>query len=62
MCIYIYNIYTYIYICISDAQLGGEGGGLPWRFLKIKKSALILEKNVLIVSILRLNLPFKILF
>ena len=38
---------------------GGGGGGLPCPFLKIKKSALILEKNTLIVSLLRLNLPFK---
>ena len=39
---------------------GGEmGGGLPYPFLKILKSALILEKKVLIVSILGLNLPFK---
>ena len=37
----------------------GRGGGLPCPFLKIKKSALILEKNALIVSILVLNLPFK---
>ena len=41
---------------------GGEGGGLPCPFLKIKKSALILEKNALIVCILRLNLPFKMQF
>ena len=29
----------------------------PYPFLKIKKSALILEKNALMLSILRLNLP-----
>ena len=45
------------------AQLGGErGGDLPCPFLKIKKSALILEKKVLILSILRSNLPFKMQF
>ena len=47
---------------ITGAQLRGMGGGLPCPFLKIKKSALILEKNALIVSILRLNLPFKMQF
>ena len=24
-------------VCASGAQLGGEGGGLPCRFLKIEK-------------------------
>ena len=43
----------------SGVQLRGEGGVLPCPFLKIKKSALILVKKVPIVSILRLNLPFK---
>ena len=37
----------------------GGGRGLPYPFLRIKKSALILEKNALIVSIVRLNLPLK---
>ena len=32
---------------------------VPSPFLKINKSALILGKNAQIVSILRLNLPFK---
>ena len=40
----------------------GEGRGLPCYFLKIEKSALILEKRVLTVSILGLNLPFKMQF
>ena len=36
----------------SGAQLGGgEGGSFPCPFLKIKESALILEKNALIVFI-----------
>ena len=38
---------------------GGGGGDLPCPFLKIEKSALILEKKFSIVSILKLNLPFK---
>ena len=42
----------------AGAQLGG-GGGLPCPFLKIKKSAPILQKNAPIVSILRLKLPFN---
>ena len=47
----------------AGAQLGGgRGGGLPRPFLKTKKSALILELNALIVSILRLNSPFKMRF
>ena len=38
---------------ITGAQLGGvRGGGLPYPFLKSKESALILEKNALIVCIL----------
>ena len=44
---------------LSGAQLGAEGGGFPCPFLKIKKSAVILEKKVLIVYILMLNLPFR---
>ena len=49
---------------LPGAQLGGRGRGgggreLPCPFSKIKKNALILEKNALIVCILRLNLPFK---
>ena len=39
----------------SGAQLGGRGRG-PW---KIGESALILGKKVLIVSILGLNLAYK---
>ena len=42
----------------AGVQLGG-GRGLPCPFLGIEKNALILEKKVLIVSILGLNLPFK---
>ena len=41
---------------------GGQGGGLPCPFLKIEKSALILEKKALIVYILGLNLSFKMYF
>ena len=37
----------------------GERGGLPCPVLKIEKITLILEKKVLIVSILGLNLPLK---
>ena len=49
--------------CNTATQLGGEGGGLPCPFLKIKKSVLIsLKKNAPIVSIPRLNLPFKMYF
>ena len=52
---------------VTEAQLGegggggrgGRRGGLSCPFLKIKKSALILKKKTLIVSILRLNLPSK---
>ena len=35
-------------------------GDLPWPFLKIKKSALILKKKTLLVSIFQLNFLFKI--
>ena len=44
---------------IRRATRRREGGGLPYPFLKIKKSALIWEKNALIVFIVRLNLPLK---
>ena len=44
----------------SGAQLWGEGmGGILYPFLKIEKSALILENNALILSILRLNFHSK---
>ena len=36
-----------------------EEEGLPCPFLKTEKSALILEKKVLIVSTFELNFPFK---
>ena len=45
----------------SGVQLGGEGG-LPCPFLKIEKSALILEKKLLIASIYLLNFQSKIQF
>ena len=49
-----------VVISISVAQLGGEGWeAFPALFGKKKCS--ILEKKALIVSILILNLPFKIL-
>ena len=35
----------------GDGEEGGREGGLPFPFSKIEKSALILEKKVLIVSI-----------
>ena len=42
-------------IPLTGAQLGvGQGGDLP-----CPENALILEKNALIASIVRLNLPFK---
>ena len=50
-----YNTIT----CLFRRATKGGGGVLPCPFLKIKKSALILVKKVPIVSILRLNLPFK---
>ena len=40
----------------------GREGGLPCSFLKFEKSALILGKKALIVSIFGLNFPFKIQF
>ena len=43
----------------AGAQLGSTEGGFHCPFLKIGKSALILVKKVLIVSILGLKLPFK---
>ena len=43
-------------IHLKGTQLGG---GLSALFLRIGKSALILKKMGLIVSILGLNLPFK---
>ena len=46
-------------LSIRRAIRGGGGAGLPCPFLKIEKSALILEKKALHVSILGLNLPFK---
>ena len=48
---------------LAGPQLGEkEGEASPALFLKIKKSALILEKKALIVSILILNLLFKMQF
>ena len=47
----------------SGAQLEMRGGGeTPYPFLKIKKSALILEKKAVIVFILGLNFPFEMWF
>ena len=46
----------------ENRQKRGEGESLPCPFLKIGKSAPILEKQVLIAVILGLNFPFKILF
>ena len=47
----------------SGAQLEMRGGGeAPYPFLKIKKSALILEKKAVIVFILGLNFPFEMWF
>ena len=44
----------------AGAQLEGEGGKVyPALFQKLKKSALILRKNVLIVVIYKLNFSFK---
>ena len=44
----------------TGAQLGEERGiGLPYPFLKIKKKCPDVAKKTLILSILRLNLPFK---
>ena len=44
-----------------DAQLEGVGrrGGLPWHFLKIKKSTLILVKKAPITPFLGLSFQFK---
>ena len=39
--------------------MGPPSGAEAFPFLKIKKSALILERNALIVPILMLNLLFK---
>ena len=46
-------------ILYRRATRGRRGGRPPLFFLKIKKSALILEKKALIASILVLNLLFK---
>ena len=44
----------------AGAQLEGEGGEVyPALFQKLKKRALILRKNVLIVVIYKLNFSFK---
>ena len=43
----------------SGVQLGVEGGAFPCPFSKIEKSALILQKKALIVSIFSLNILFK---
>ena len=48
-----------LFIKCRRATRGGEGGGLPCPFLKIKKSVLILEKKALIMHIFGLNLPFN---
>ena len=50
---------NHIFGDITGTQLGGEGGRPPLPYLKTEKSTLILEKKALIVSILGLNLPFK---
>ena len=42
--------------------LEGEGGGLPYPFPKLEKSALILGKNAMIVVICGLNFSFKMKF
>ena len=53
-------IFFLIHTIFRRTTRKGEGEGcLPCSFLKIEKNALILEKKVLIVSILGLNLPFK---
>ena len=52
------GIFSLIYN-LSGTQLGGWWGGLPCPFLKIEKSAMILEKKVLIVFIFVLNFPFE---
>ena len=44
---------------IRRTTRGERGGRPPLPFFENQKSALILEKNALIVSIFRLNLPFK---
>ena len=45
---YLYELQMNI---VTGTQLGvGRGGGLPCPFLKIKKSALILEKNAQMCS------------
>ena len=47
-----------MYTCMSgdrDTISGEEGGCLPYPFLKIKKIALLISKNDLIVLIHRLN-------
>ena len=53
--------YSFCNVYIRDFRhVTKEGGGLPCPYLKIKKSALILGKKALIVSILGLNLPLKL--
>ena len=52
-------IYSCSYKALAGAQLGGRGGTSPALFWKSKKSALILEKKVLIASIFVLNLLFN---
>ena len=49
------------YVYVSGMQLAG-GEGLPWSFLKIGKSALILEKIPRFVFFYVLNFTLKMLF
>ena len=61
------NIFYSFLLCLSrratrGGEDGGRGGGIPALFRKLKKSALIWRKNVLIVVIYGYNFSFKIKF
>ena len=55
----VYFIVKLLDVDLSGLQRGGWGEASPALFWKLKNSALILEDKALIVSIIALNLPFK---
>ena len=61
------NIFYSFLLCLSrratrGGEDGGRGGGIPALFRKLKKSALIWRKNVLIVVIYGYNFSIKMKF
>ena len=51
-----------VIVMYRHATRRATGRGLPFSFLKIEKSFLILQKKGMIMSIFGLNVPFKMWF